>query len=136
MPAARLTSVLAIVATVVTVAACNKPVTRVTVQSGSTSVLVSPGVAASISAKSGQTIMVDVPSEVANTTWNVDSIQQTSATNVEAVPGEGLSVENLRNRHSVRLNVPTGSGTYLLVVSQGSPQKPDRTWITKVTVSA
>ncbi len=124
--------------------ACDKPLPKVTVQSGSKSALVSAqpscvtqgtcGLdekqAKRFTAVAGSTILVDVPLEVANKGWLVKALVADSTGKIVALDGGG-SVST--NDHSVRLQVPAKAELdYLLQVVPVVPKSNSRTWVISV----
>lgn len=128
-------------------AACQKPVPELTVLSGSTTVRVSPQTYCfdtthcrfpntkppTITAREGDTLLVDVPRAVAHGVWRVTS-QRRSGTTFTPIPGAPYYSPVVRNSHSTTVQVPYGTGDYYLVVQQvGSTQG---TWIAQVSITS
>jgi hypothetical protein len=132
-------------------AACQKPVPKVTLQSGSTSTTVNPqtfcfdlahcrirtaGGVGSLKARAGSTILVDVPREVADRTWSAVSAQIQPDGKFKTLSGAEFSSGRQHHTHAARVGVPFGSGsTYYLVVIAESSGKQTGTWVSKITIT-
>ena len=147
---ARIVTVAAAGAAVVTLGACDKPVPNVTVLSGSTTIVVSPqtycpdvtaahcrfstGSVHRVSAVAGSSLLVDVPREVADKAWSVVSASQKANGNFTTIPGANYASGTITNSHSVRLDVPYGVGSYFLVI-QSRSASTNGSWVAEVSIS-
>ncbi len=120
-----------------------------TVQSGDTAVTVRPqtycfdaahcriseqGNIGDITVSTGSTILVDVPRAVKGKGWQVRSVTQSRKDTFKTITDPGTSTSSITDSHSARLSVPSGVGTYFLVITQGSAAKPTGGWVTRVQV--
>ena len=147
---AKTVTVAAAGATVLSLAACDRPVPEVTVLSGSTTIVVSPQTYCPdatpthcrfstssvhhLRAIAGSTLLVDVPREVADTSWSVVSASQKANGNFSTIPGANYASGTITGTHSVRLDVPYGVGSYFLVV-QSKGASTDGSWVAEVSIS-
>ena len=129
-------------AAVALLTACDRPLPKITVLSGDTTVVITPQsycFDAShchfpktsekvIHATAGLTLLVDVPREVADHSWSITS-GTLSGNVLKSFVGENYSTGTIRNSHSARVDVPYGVGSYTLVVRTTSDA-----WISQVTV--
>lgn len=138
----RFVTVAAVLAATVLLTACDKPLPKITVLSGSSTVVFGPqsycfdathchfpkSVEAVIHATAGSSLLVDVPREVADHPWSVSSGTLTGNT-LKIFVGDNYSTGTLNNTHSARVDVPYGVGTYTLVVRTSQDA-----WVSQVTV--
>jgi hypothetical protein len=149
-----LATVAAVAGAATMLTSCDKPVPNVTFQTGSTSIVVKPqaycfdanpadcrittsGAISTLDAKSGGTILVDVPRDVAGQHWSVNAATQSGNT-FTPLDVTGASVPALSGTHSARVVVPYSTGLYYLIVaatSPGSGSKQTASWVTRVNVS-
>jgi len=119
---------------VLALAACDKPAPKVTAQSGSTSMTVSPSsyswdsthlkkfVASlpEITTKTDGTVLVDVPRRVANAGWAISAISLSNT--AKAIGGSG----QIKDRHTFRVAAQTNNGQPFIVrVDEYRNGKPD-----------
>lgn len=131
-------------------AACDKPVPQVTVLSGSTTTLLQPSrycfdatgktcrssnAVGAVRAQPNGTLFVDVPRAVAVTHWLVTAYRQTASGKTTPLDGYG-SPNVLSDRHSIRLPVPYGQGTYYISVVQLSGPRQVGQWTATVEVTS
>jgi hypothetical protein len=129
-------------------AACDKPVPEVTVLSGATTTRIPPArycfdaagqhcrtsdAAGTVRAQSNGTLLVDVPRTVADTHWLVTAYRRGASGKPTPLDGYG-SPTVLSGRHSIRLPVPYGEGTYYISVVQLSGPKQVGQWTATVEV--
>lgn len=126
---------------------CEKPVPGVTILSGSTTTVVHPQTycfdathcrfpksqVGKISARRGSTLLVDVPREVAGTSWSVTSAVQKSAGTFQTISGASYSSGTVHDTHSTRVQVPYGVGSYYLVVTQAGGSSTG-SWIAEIAI--
>lgn len=139
-----------LVAAATVLAACDKPVPEVTVLSGATTTRVQPNrycfdpagrhcrasdAVGTVQAQSNGTLLVDVPRTVADTHWLVTAYRRTASGKSSPLDGYG-SPSVLSDRHSIRLPVPYGEGTYYISVVQLSGAKQVGQWTATVEVSS
>ncbi|MBV9593187.1 MAG: DUF2771 family protein [Actinobacteria bacterium] len=120
--------------------ACDKPLPQITVLSNRTVTRISPTTycfnptrcrhttasARSVTARSGTSILVDVPGSVADGHWLVSAYTQDSSGKQTPIEGAGSGV--LHNQHSVWLPVPTSSGAYALAIQSFTGATPTGIW--------
>lgn len=140
---------LALASSAALLTACDKPLTKITVLSGSKSVIVSPftGVAGDlckagatsigdVSAAGGGTILVDVPKKVADEGWFVSSFVVDASCQLQSVPS--ATTDPVRE-HTVRIAVPqASSGSFFMQVvpAGGSKDAKDKiTWLLRVNLT-
>jgi hypothetical protein len=139
-------------ATAAVLAACDKPVPEVTLQSGSNSTTVraqtycfdlahcrirTSGGVGSLHAQAGSTILVDVPRDVAGRSWSAVSAQLESNGAFKTLPGAQFSTGTQHHTHAARVSVPYGAGsTYYLVVIAQSGGKQTGSWVSRITITS
>jgi hypothetical protein len=131
-------------------AGCDKPVPDVTVLSGATTTQLQPSrycfdatarncrssdAVGLVHARSNGTLLVDVPRTVALTHWLVTAYRRTAAGKTTPLDGYG-SPSVLADRHSIRLPVPFGEGTYYISVVQLNGPTQVGQWTATVEVSS
>lgn len=140
---------LGLAATAGLLSACDKPTPQVTFLANNTVTRAAPQTfcldstpnscrnpapATNIKARSGSTILVDVPRSVAQARWQVSAgtVDQGKFTAIDS-PGASSGVTS---SHSVRVTVPvlTGAGSYVLLVGSVAGGRP-ATWVAQVTVT-
>jgi hypothetical protein len=150
-PRARLGRPLALAATLAAsagvLAACDKPLPEITLQSGSDTTTVTSqsycfdrdhchyrksGGIGSLHVTRGATILVDVPKDVAESEWNVRSAQVVKNGRAVALQDAGVNSGIRKDVHTARVQVPTSTNSYYLVVT--SADKAGQ-WVAKVSVS-
>jgi len=131
------------VAAITSLSACDKPLPKVTVLSGSTTVVVGPqsycfdashchfpkSKETVVHARAGTTLLVDVPRQIADHAWQVSS-GTLSGNTLKTFVGDNYSTGTIKNTHSARVDVPYGVGTYTLVIRTSTDA-----WIASVQVS-
>jgi hypothetical protein len=137
-------------AAVTVLAGCDKPVADVTVLSGSTTTVLQPSrycfdaaatqcrtasAVGTVRAQSNGTLFVDVPRAVANTSWLVTAYRRNAQGKATPLAGYG-SPSVITNRHSTRLPVPYGNGTYYLSVVQLKGARQVGQWTATVEVTS
>jgi hypothetical protein len=137
-------------ATIATVlSSCDKPTPSITVFTGHTAIQVAPAkycydgnantcrttdAAATISATSGSTIVIDVPREVADNHWAVAAFVKDSTGKITTIDASSSAV--VSGTHSVRLLVPQAStGSYQLAVQAFTGVAATGEWDVEVTLS-
>ena len=147
---AKAVTIAAGLAAVATLTSCDKPVPNVTVLSGSTTIVVSPqaycpdttashcrfaaGSIDRVSAIAGSTLLVDVPREVADTSWSVVSASEKADGKFSTIAGANYASGTITHSHSVRLDVPYGVGSYFLVI-QAKGAATSGSWVAEVTIT-
>jgi len=130
------------VAAITMLTACDKPLPKVTVLSGSTTVVLEPQTycfdashchqpgakIAVVDAAAGSTLLVDVPREIADHAWSVSSGTFTKGL-LKTFVGDNYSTGAIKNTHSARVEVPFGVGSYTLAI-----QTNQATWVAQVKV--
>jgi hypothetical protein len=126
---------------------CEKPLPKVTIQSGSASEIVSAQPvcvtqgscnvdgkkAVKFKAASGSTILIDVPRDVARHGWLVKALAKDDTGKLAAIDAAG-SVPT--KQHTVRLLVPSKQDfDYILQVVPVVPKADSRTWVVTITTS-
>ena len=130
---------------------CDKPVPKITLQSGSVSTTVNAqtycfdlahcrirtsGGIGTLRARAGSSILVDVPRDVADRHWSAVSAQIQSNGSFKTLTGAEFSSGTQRNSHAARVAVPFGVGSsYYLVVIAESGSKQTGTWVSKITIT-
>lgn len=129
--------------------ACDKPVEKITILSGSDSKIVSPftGVAGDlckagattigdIKATGGSTILVDVPKKLAEEGWFVSSFVVDSGCQLQSVPS--ATTNPVRDKHTVRVPVPqAASGSFFMQIVPAAASKDaskKTTWLVRVNL--
>ncbi len=130
--------------------ACDRPLPEVSVLSGSTVVRVQPqtyyfkdpqqarvtsGTVSTISASGGNSILVDVPREVADQQWSVSAITLDASGTQTALNAVGASSPRVSDTHSTRVVVPFGTGNYFLKVASAGGTAGG-VWLIQVHVTA
>ena len=144
-PIGKIVTVAAAIAATVTLTACDRPLPKITVLSGSTTVVLGPqtycfdathchhakGNVPTIHAVAGATLLIDVPRDVASHSWSVSSGTFVSADSFQSFQGENYSSGTVKNSHSARVDVPYGVGTYAIAVQTNGLSA----WVANVSVS-
>jgi hypothetical protein len=149
----RVAVLASLVAVTGVLAGCDKPIPKITLQSGSTSTQIdaqtycfdvnnpkkcrirTEGGVGSIHAPEGGTILIDVPRSVADHTWSAVSAQLQNG-KFKTIPGEALTTGSRRDTHFGRVRVPYGAGkTYYLVVLEQRGGKQSASWVSRVLIS-
>jgi hypothetical protein len=130
--------------------ACDKPVPEVTVLSGSTTTQLQPSrycfsttanscrssdSVGTVHARSDGTLLIDVPRPVAQAHWLVTAYRRAASGRPTPLDGYG-SPSVLNDRHSIRLPVPYGEGTYYISVVQLNGPKQVGQWTATVEVTS
>lgn len=132
-------------------AACDKPVPQITLQSGATSTTVPPQTycfdlahcrvsvkdnVGALHARAGGSILVDVPRDLADRDWSAVSARIVNGA-VHPLKGSGLSSGNRHNSHTARLVVPYGAGSsYFVVVFTEAGGRQTGTWVSRITITS
>jgi hypothetical protein len=131
-------------------AGCDKPVPKVTLQSGATSTNISAqtycfdathcrineGGVTTLHAKAGGTVFVDVPRDVADRHWEAISAQISNGA-VHQLKGAELSSGDRHGSHTARLVVPYGQGSsYYVVVYTQSGGKQTGAWLGRIQITS
>ena len=130
------------IAAITSLSACDKPLPKITVLSGSTTVQVSPqsycfdathchfpkAPESVVHASAGSTLFVDVPREIADHPWSISS-GTLSGNTLKTFVGDNYSTGTIKNTHSARVDVPYGVGSYTLAI-----QANGKAWVTLVDV--
>jgi len=123
--------------------ACDKPLPKVTVLSGSRTVVLGPQTycfdashchfpktkVSVVHATAGTTLLVDVPREIADHPWQVSS-GTLSGNTLKTFVGDNYSTGTISDTHSARVDVPFGVGTYTLVIRTSTDA-----WVAAVSVN-
>jgi hypothetical protein len=144
----RIASGIGLLAVTAMLTGCDKPQSKVTVQSGGTSKIVSAqplcvvakacaedvAKVVHLSAAAGSQILIDVPKDLSNASWGVAAFtrDQTGKNTPLDIPGTGTPI---KGKHTVRLGVPQATGQYWLQVSALLPTKQLTTWIVAVDLT-
>lgn len=150
MPRSRrfLAALVGVLAAATVLTACNKPIPQITIQSGSSSVLVgaqtycfttdvktchfaATAALPTLEAKAGDTILVDVPKNIAESSWQVSSATQQDDGTFENLTTDGSSSPVIHNNHSTRLVVPFAAGSYFLIIREQTSS-----WVARVTIKS
>ncbi|MGN6605703.1 MAG: DUF2771 family protein [Jatrophihabitans sp.] len=136
-----------LVASVGLLAACDKPVPQVTVQSGSDSTTVDylsfcfdkdhchyrKGAGGTLHVAKGATILVDVPRAIAKGQWSVRSAQFVGNGTAKALQDPGVNSGVRKDTHTARLQVATSVNDYYLVVTSANGTQVGQ-WVAEVKV--
>ena len=130
-------------------AACDKPIPEVTLQSGSTSTTVaaqtycfdqqhckirtSGGIGA-LHVRPDSTILVDVPQSVANHAWAALSGQPAENGTFRTFSATGVNSGLRRNNHVARIHVPDGVSSYYLEIIESRGGRQTANWVARITV--
>lgn len=141
----RVLGITGALASTLALTACDKPVPLITVQSGSTSMTITPSNYAfdathdrtsqidlgEITARSGGTVLIDVPRQVVGRGWAVNAISLDSKHTV--LGGSGVIVDS----HTYRVAAQSNNGNpFIVQVLQLRDGKPDSSvWSFLVKVS-
>jgi hypothetical protein len=144
--AVRALVVTGVLASPLALAACQKPVPKVTVQTGRYSATITPSTYAfdsahvrvsrpdlpEVTAKADATVLVDVPEALVGRGWQVTALSLTGTAS-KVVGSSGT----IRGRHSYRVAAQTNNGNpFIVQVAQLSKGKPDGSiWSFLVKVS-
>ena len=138
-----LVTTLVALAAIGSLTGCTKPLPKITILSGSTTVVVSPqsycfdpthchnpgGKAPTVHAAAGTSLLVDVPREIADHPWSVSSGKFSVNQTFQVFQGDNYSSGTITNTHTARIEVPYGLGNYALAI-----QANGKAWIAIVDV--
>lgn len=140
-------SALALTAvSVVGLAACDKPLEKVTVLAGKKTTVISAFHGTqkdvctgsksipTINATRGSTILVDVPKKVADNGWLVSAFTADASCNLAPLPIPASS--DVTNSHTLRLTVPIqGQGGYFVMVVPVTGSSLKSSWVVQVNLA-
>jgi hypothetical protein len=141
---------LGVAAVATLLSSCDRPLPEVSVLSGSTVVRVQPqtyyfdgpssarvssGTIRSIKAAGGNSILVDVPREIAGQQWQVSAVTIDAQGKQTALQVDGASSPVVTDTHSARVVVPFATGSYYLKVASANG-KAAGIWLIQVDVTA
>jgi hypothetical protein len=143
-----LAALVGVAAAISLLTACDKPIPKVTVQSGRDSAIVNAqaycfntdvktchlstsGSLPTLSAAAGSTILVDVPRRVADGHWQVSSATQQADGSFKNITADGTTSPVIHDNHSTRVQVPFGTGAYYLVVREQTSS-----WVARISIKS